>query len=125
MFAMCAAIIMVAWLLVVAAELLTGTTSSSSNSSSSSSSNSTAVGLECQLNPGQAESKPLDSLQQQQQWGGSSGVQQLRQGWEWLQNRLLGVQGAVGDVAAGRRRRQVYMELGSKDSGPDLAAVRQ
>jgi hypothetical protein len=119
MFALCAAIVLVAWLLVVAAELLTGASSSSSSSSSSSN-----MGSEFQLNIAQKDSTPMDSLQrrqQQQQLSGSSWVQHW---WQELRATLLGVHGVQG-ADASRRVRQAYMELGSKDSGPDLAAVRQ
>jgi hypothetical protein len=122
MFAMCAAIILVAWLLVVAAELLTGASSSSSSSSSDCS--SSVMGSEFQLNIAQKDSTPMDSLQprqQQQQLSGSSWVQHW---WQELRATLLGVHGVQG-ADASRRVRQAYMELGSKDSGPDLAAVRQ
>lgn len=126
MFAMCAAIIMAAWLLVVAAEVLTRNSSSSSNEiiqiaacASSSCSGSSLPGLDGLHNASIQE-------RHQQQVLGDGSVQRQQVSW-WVRARQLipGWQLSVWGGAGSRGRKQAYLELGSKDSGPDLGVLRQ
>jgi hypothetical protein len=122
MFASCAAIILGAWLLVVAAELLTG--ASSSGNSSSCPEDSTGAQQA-------AADKASGGLQQQEQGQQLSGLRGLQLWWQRMRHRLWGsaggLQGGSSSSIGSRRRwkQQLYLELGSKDSGPDLGVMGQ
>jgi MFS family permease len=113
MFGLCSGIIFLAWLAVVAAEQLFSSSSSSSEgegsldsahgvkAGSTDSNSSSTAGQAVQPLPG------VNALQRVQAWG-----QEL-----WY--KVAG--GAKGSNTVGpRQRKQLYMELSGKDSGPDL-----
>lgn len=133
MFALCAGIILGAWLLVVAAELLTGTTTSSSSSGGGADAGSScADGITAAQQTAVDKASLLPArggLQEEQEQQQLSGLRGLQVWWQRVRHRLLGPPGLQGDIgSSGSRRRwkqQLYLELGSKDSGPDLGVMGQ
>lgn len=134
MFALCAGLILAAWLLVVAAECATGSSSSSSTAVvEASASMSVQHTSEKQVDgypvssqqqrarareeqQRQAQLQEAESLPHQQ----PSGLWLLPQRWWQRARQGLGGGGVHG---SNRSRQWKYLELGSKDSGPDLGAM--
>lgn len=136
MFAMCACIVMAAWVLLLAAELISTGASTTTDSKSPDAADclarhtSAAVccdNPEAQASPqgavpGSTARQESSAQQLQDESSAPAGLQQVIRWWQQLKQQVLGGWGS----GVGRSRRQhVYMELYSKDSGPDLTVQRQ